>query len=131
MRNNRLLIIAVVLIAFGLIGIFATAWFVSYREPRSMFQMPGMMMDGMMGDGMMNRDEMKDMMRRMMPGMLPPSVIPRGPSRSGQQRCKAARLLLHTMPRTAESENAFRRGVAVNNQSYVYSHVNDVGNDGR
>ncbi len=76
MRNNRLLIIAVILIALGLIGILTTTWVSSYREPRQMFQMPGRMMDGMMGGGMMNRDEMKDMMQRMMPGMLPPGIIP-------------------------------------------------------
>ncbi len=74
MRNNRLLITAVILIALGLIGIFTTTWFGNYREPRRMFQMPGMMMSGMMGGGMMNRDEMKDMMQRMMPGMLPPEI---------------------------------------------------------
>lgn len=71
MRNNRVLIIAVILIALGLIGIFVTAWFGSYRESHRMSQMPGMM-----GGGMMNRDEMKDMMKRMMPGMLPPGIKP-------------------------------------------------------
>jgi cytochrome c5 len=76
MRNNRLLIIAFILIALGLIGIFATTWSGSYHEPRRMFPMPGMMTDGMMGRGMMNRDQMKDMMQRMMPGMLPPGVKP-------------------------------------------------------
>lgn len=74
MKNYRLLTIAVILIVLGLIGILTTTWFGNYREPRRMFQMPGMMMDGMMGGGMMNRDEMKDMMQRMMPGMLPPEI---------------------------------------------------------
>lgn len=74
MRNNRLLTIASILIAIGLIGIFTTTWFGSHRKPQRMFQMPGMMMDGMMGGGMMNRDEMKGMMQRMMPGMLPPGI---------------------------------------------------------
>ena len=59
MRNNRLLVVAVMLIALGLIGIFTTTWFGSHRQPRRMFQMPGMMMDGMMGGAMMNRYEMK------------------------------------------------------------------------
>ncbi len=69
MRNNRLLIIAVILIALGLAGIFTTTWFGSYREPRRMFQMPGMM-----GGGMMNRAQMEDMMQRMMHGVLPPGI---------------------------------------------------------
>ncbi len=76
MRNNRLLIIAGILIAVGLIGIVATAWFGNYRESQRMSQMPGMMMDGMMGGGMMNREDMNDMMKRMMPGMLPPGFKP-------------------------------------------------------
>lgn len=71
-----MLIVAVILIALGLIGIISTTWFGNYREPHRMFQMPGMMMDGMMGGGMMNREDMKDMMKRMMPGMLPPGVKP-------------------------------------------------------
>ncbi len=74
MRNNRLLIIAIILITLGLVGILATTWFASCREPHRMSQMPGMMTDGMMGGGMMNREEMKDMMKRMMPGMLPSGV---------------------------------------------------------
>ncbi len=76
MSNNRLLIIAVVLIALGLTGIFTAAWFGNYGGARGMFQMPGMMMDGMMGRGMMNRQQMKEMMKRMMPGMLPPGIKP-------------------------------------------------------
>ncbi len=76
MKNNQLPIIAVILIALGLIGIFTTTWFGNYREPRRMFQMPGMMMDGMMGRGMMDRNQMREMMQRMMPGMLPPGIKP-------------------------------------------------------
>jgi len=74
MRNNRLLIIAVILIALGLMGSFITTWLGSYWKPRRMFPMPGMMNGGMMGQGMMNRDQMREMMQRMMPGMLPPGI---------------------------------------------------------
>ncbi|MBI5634553.1 MAG: hypothetical protein HZA15_13870 [Nitrospirae bacterium] len=70
MRNNRLFIIAVVLIALGLLGLITTTWFGSYRQPQRIIQMPGMM------GGMMNRGEMKDMMQRMMSGMLPPGIKP-------------------------------------------------------
>lgn len=76
MKDNRLLILAVILISIGLIGIFATTWFGSYREQRRMIPMRGMMMNGMMGGGMMNREGMKDMMKRMMPGILPPGIKP-------------------------------------------------------
>jgi cytochrome c2 len=77
MRNNRLLIIALILIALGLIGNITTTWLSRYREPRQMFQMPGMMMDGMMGGGgMMNREQMREMMQRMMPVALPPRIKP-------------------------------------------------------
>jgi cytochrome c5 len=65
MRNNHLLIIALVLIAFGLLGLFATTWMGSY---------PDMITDGMMGQGMMSRHQRNEMMQRMMPGMLPPGV---------------------------------------------------------
>ncbi|MCL5024520.1 MAG: cytochrome c [Nitrospirae bacterium] len=92
MKNNRLLIIAVILIALGLIGIFMSTWFKSYRGPRGMFQMPGKMMDGMMGGRMMNRDEMKDMMQRMMPGMLPPGIKPEN---LPDPESRGARLLTH------------------------------------
>ncbi len=71
-----MLIIAVILIAFGLIGIYTAPWFGNYRGPRRIFQMPGMMMDGMMGGGTMNREQLKNMMKRMMPEMLPPGIKP-------------------------------------------------------
>ena len=104
MRNNRLLIIAVILIALGLIGIFATTWLGSYREKRRMFPMPGMMPDGMMGQGTMNRDEMKDMMKRMMPGMLPPGIKPEnlpGPDRRGAQLLSHYCAQCHDLPNPA------------------------------
>ena len=104
MKNNRLLIIAVILIALGLIGIFTTTWFENYREPRRMFQMPGMMMNGMMGGGMMNRDEMKGMMQRMMPGMLPPGVKPENlpnPSSRGAKLLNHYCTQCHDLPNPA------------------------------
>jgi len=70
MRNNRLFVIAVILIALGLLGIITTTWVGSYRQPQRIIQMPGMM------GGMVNRSEMKDMMQRMMSGMLPPGIKP-------------------------------------------------------
>ena len=76
MRNDRLLIIAVNLVALGLIGICNTIWFGSYRESHRMFPIPAMMRNGMMGKEMMNREDMKDMMKLMIPGMLPPGVKP-------------------------------------------------------
>lgn len=104
MRNNRLLILAVILIAFGLIGIITTTWFGSYREQRRMFPMPGMMMDGMMGGGMMNREDMKDMMKRMMLGMLPPGVKPENlpdPASRGAQLLSHYCTQCHDLPNPA------------------------------
>lgn len=80
MRNNRLLIIAVILIAIGLLGASMTAVILgksrNFRDASSMPGMMNMMMDGMMGRGMMDRNQMREMMQRMMPGMLPPGVKP-------------------------------------------------------
>ena len=73
MGNNRLLIIAVVFITFGLAGIFASNWFGAYHWAGGMSPMTN---GGMMGRGMMNRDQMRDMTQRMMPGMLPPGIRP-------------------------------------------------------
>lgn len=64
MRNNRFLIIAVILIAVGLIGIFMTTWFGSDQRFAGM---PPTM-------GMMKREQMKEMMQRMMPEMFPPGI---------------------------------------------------------
>jgi hypothetical protein len=53
MRNNRLLVIAIILIAFGLIGIFTTSWIGGYRSFTGWIpsMIDGRMMRrGMMGD---------------------------------------------------------------------------------
>ncbi len=71
MVNNRLLIIAVIMILFGVIGIAMTAAFAPYQGYGRMSPMMGMM-----GQGMMNRDQMREMMQRMMPGMVPPGIKP-------------------------------------------------------
>ncbi len=51
-----------------MIGIITTAWIGRYQKSTGGWMSP--MMD-MMGGGMMNRDHMKEMMQRMMPGILP------------------------------------------------------------
>ncbi len=66
MSNNRLLVIAIVLISAGSIGVFASTLFSGYQWSGGMSPMMGMM----------NRDQMKEMMQRMMPGMLPKGIIP-------------------------------------------------------
>ncbi len=71
MKDNRLLVIAVILIAFGMIGIITTAWIGKHQKSTGGWMSP--MMD-MMGGGMMNRNHMKEMMQRMMPGILPPDI---------------------------------------------------------
>jgi cytochrome c5 len=104
MRNNRLLLIAFMLIALGLLGILTTTWLESYREPRRMFQMPGMMMDGMRGGGMMDRNEMKDMMQWMMPGTLPPGIKPENlpePDSSGAKLLSRYCNQCHNLPSPA------------------------------
>jgi Cytochrome C oxidase, cbb3-type, subunit III len=69
MENNRLLIIAAVLIAIGGIGIFQTTWCGGYQNPDDWASL-------MMGGGMMNRDMMRGMMNQMMPDLVPPGVSP-------------------------------------------------------
>lgn len=66
MRNNRLLIIALVLIVIGVSGVFTIS--LSDQQSGHIVAMNGM--DGCM----MNRGQMRNMMQRMMPGMLPPGV---------------------------------------------------------
>ena len=63
MRNNRLLVIALILIAFGMAGIILTSQ--SGCEMRPM----------MMGGGKMHSNEpMKEMMQEMMRGRLPEGI---------------------------------------------------------
>lgn len=78
MGNNRLLVIALVLIAVGLAGVFVSTWSGGgYQWFDRMSPMMNMMMNGgMMGRGMMDRSQMREMMQRMMPGMLPPEIRP-------------------------------------------------------
>lgn len=73
MKDIRILVIAVILIVFGVIGVIATASFTGGQtgaSPRGR-EMSG----GMMG-GMMDREGMREMMQRMMPDMLPPGIKP-------------------------------------------------------
>ncbi len=78
MKRNLLLVIAVVLIAIGVAGIFTTAWLGgSYCFGGGMF-FGGKMMKMMMGGGMMRQDSMKEMMKEMMGGRLPPDIKPEG-----------------------------------------------------
>lgn len=72
MRNNRLLITAILLIIVGLTGVS----FGIRHWPGRINPMMNMMSGGMMGGGMMDREGMKEMMQRMMPDMLPPGVKP-------------------------------------------------------
>ncbi len=78
MKNNRLLIIGITLIAFGLVGIITIYSADSYQRTNGgwMPTMMNMMGGGMMDGDMMNQDHMKEMMQRMMPGMLPPGIKP-------------------------------------------------------
>lgn len=69
MHNNRLLVAALVLIAFGMAGIFMTRWFRGPNVVGSGMSSGGGMMQ-MMGGGMMNQDKMKEMMQEMMSGRL-------------------------------------------------------------
>lgn len=104
MKNNQLLIIALVLVTLGLMGLFTTSWFGRHQRIGGVPPMPGMMMDGMMGRDMMDRDQMKEMMQGMMPGMLPPGVKPES---LPDPNSKGARLLVryctqcHNLPNPA------------------------------
>jgi cytochrome c2 len=73
-----LLIIAVILVTLGIAGIFSLSLFSGHQRFYGMPPMMGMrdmMNGGMMGQEMISRDHMRDMMQRMMPGMLPPPGI--------------------------------------------------------
>lgn len=74
MKNNRMLVTAVLLIVFGVTGIIAMALPGGLRIGTSPMGMT--MSGGMMGGGMMDREGMKEMMQRMMPDMLPPGITP-------------------------------------------------------
>jgi cytochrome c2 len=74
MKNNRSLVIAIILIAFGVVGIATMRWFDRYQDS-SGWASP-MMGRGMMGHGMMDQDRMREMMHQMMPDLVPPGVSP-------------------------------------------------------
>lgn len=99
MRNNRLLIIAVVLIAFGAIGIFTTKWFGGYQNPNDWTSL--MMGGGMMGYGMTDQDMMRGMMNQMMPDLVPPGVNPEDlpdPNNKGAQLLVYYCTACHNLP---------------------------------
>jgi cytochrome c5 len=78
MRNNRILVIAIILITFGSVGIVATSLGGRYQRATGGWMPPMMNMMGieMMGRGMMDQNHMKGMMERMMSGNLPPGIKP-------------------------------------------------------
>jgi cytochrome c2 len=69
MENNRAFFVAVILIAFGLIGMFTFTWSGSLQHH-------GAWAFSMMGGGMMDQNMMRGMMHRMMPDLVPPGVRP-------------------------------------------------------
>ena len=69
MENNRMFLIAAVLIAVGVVGIITTEWFLGYGNS-------GGWASSMMGGGMMNQNPMRGMMNQMMPDLVPPGVNP-------------------------------------------------------
>ncbi|MDA8423161.1 MAG: cytochrome c [Nitrospiraceae bacterium] len=75
MKDIRILVIAVVLIAFSFTGVIVRVASVEGQTGESSGdkKMSG---GGMMGGGMMDREGMKEMMQRMMPDMLPPGIKP-------------------------------------------------------
>ena len=75
-KANRLLMMAVALIAIGMAGIFITAWFGRTHVSGGGMSSGGGMMQ-MMDGGMMDQDRMKEMMQEMMSGRLPPEIEPK------------------------------------------------------
>ena len=69
MKNNRMLVTAVLLIVLGVTGI------VTLSLPGGL-QIGATPMGMMVNGGMMDREGMKEMMQRMMPDMLPPGTRP-------------------------------------------------------
>ena len=69
MKNNRMVLIAAVLIALGVVGIITTGWLAGYGNPSGWAS-------SMMGGGMMNQNPMRGMMQQMMPDLVPPGVNP-------------------------------------------------------
>ncbi len=71
MDKDRLLVMAVGLIAVGMAGIFITNWLGDYPVFSGGMSSRGGIMQMMMG-----RDQMKDMIQEMMSGRLPPGISP-------------------------------------------------------
>ncbi len=114
MENNRMFLIAAVLIALGVVGITTTGWFAGYG-------IPGSWASSMMGRGMMGQNPMRGMMQQMMPDLVPPGVNPEDlpdPSSKGVQLlvyyCTACHNLPSPSMHTAEewpvvADRMFRR----------------------
>jgi mono/diheme cytochrome c family protein len=119
MENNRMLLIAAVLIALGAVGLITTGWFTGYGNPSGWAS--SMMGGGMMGGGMMNGNPMRGMMNQMMPDLVPPGVNPEdlpNPNSKGAQLlvyyCTACHNLPSPSMHTAEewpvvADRMFRR----------------------
>lgn len=71
MHNDRLLVMAISLIAVGMVGIFITHWLGGYPVFSGGMSSRGGIMQMMRG-----RDPMKEMMQEMMSGRLPPGISP-------------------------------------------------------
>jgi hypothetical protein len=69
MGNNRFLLVAAILVAFGVVGMATFAWFGSLRHP-------GAWAFSMMSGGMMDQNMMRGMIHRMMPDLVPPGARP-------------------------------------------------------
>jgi mono/diheme cytochrome c family protein len=68
MENNRMFLIAAVLIALGVVGIITTGWFTGYGNPSGWAP-------SVMGGGITNQNPMGEMMQQMMPDLVPPGVL--------------------------------------------------------
>jgi mono/diheme cytochrome c family protein len=94
MENNRMFLIAAVLIALGVVGIITTAWFADYRDTNSWAS-------SMMGGGMMDQEMMRGMMHQMMPDLVPPGVTPQDlpdPKSKGAQLLAYYCTACHNLP---------------------------------
>lgn len=94
MKNNRMFLIAAVLIALGVVGIITTAWFADYQNSNGWAS-------SMMGGGMMGQDMMRGMMNQMMPDLVPPGINPQDlpdPNSKGAQLLVYYCAACHNLP---------------------------------
>jgi cytochrome c5 len=68
MKSNRSLLIAIILVAFGCVGLITMGWFNRNHNPS--------WVSSMMSRRMMDRDMTRGMMHQMMPDLVPPGVSP-------------------------------------------------------